>query len=205
MRRYIKYTACLMLFLFLSVCTACQKETESLVYLESVDSSAVPILSDQYYTLKDRFPELYKNLYFNIDLPESAELYDKGNSDGVVRFADASGKNLITLEMRFKEQYQRCYQQYLHDVCTDLSDLNSFHEYEEVFEINGYQARRLDFRLYTGTETRLISYWFFDIPESPENAVYSHQSGTGIVSVESTAENIETMLRIINTFRMRGD
>ena len=205
MRSYIKYTACFVLILFLSVCTACQKETEHLVYLETADGSVTPELSDQYYALKDRFPELYKNLYFTVDLPEAAELYDKGSSDGVVRFSDRSGKNLITLETRFKEQYERCYQQYLHDVCASLSDLNSFHEYEEIFEINGFQARRLDFRLYTGTETRLISYWFFDIPESPEHAAYSPQSGTGIVSVESTAENIETMLRIINTFRMRGE
>ncbi len=193
------------LILLLLFCTGCQKTQNTLMYLETVDSSAVPVLSEKYYALKDRFPELYQNLYFTIDLPETVELYDKGENDGVIRFSDPSGKNLITLETRFKDNYQRYYQQYLHDVCTNLSDLNSFHEYEEVFEINGCQARRLDFRLHTASETRLISYWFFEIPDASENAAYPHQSGVSIVSVESTAENIETMLRIINTFRIRGE
>ena len=205
MKKYKKYTVCFMLILFLILCTACQKETASLVYLETTDSSVVPVLSENYYALKDRFPELYQNLYFTIDLPESAELYDKGESDGVVRFSDISGKNLITLETRFKDNFQRYYQQYLHDVCTNLSEPDSFHEYEEIFEINGYQARRLDFRLRTGTETRLISYWFFDIPDTSGNTAYPHPSGVSVVSVESTAENIETMLKIIHTFRIRGD
>ena len=199
-----KYITCILLSAFLLLCTACQKEAGTLHYLESVNDSAVKI-SDSYYSLQERFPDLFKQLYFTIDLPEAEELYDSGKIDGVVRFSDSSGKNLITLETRFKEQPERCYQQYLHNICTNLSKLESFHEYEETFTVNGYSARRIDFRQDTGTEMHLVSYWFITVPESPKTAAYYHQSGVCIVSAESTAENIEPMLRIINTFRMRGD
>ncbi len=199
-----KYITCILLSVLFLLCTACQKEEKTLHYLESADGAAVEI-RNSYYTLRERFPELYQQLYFTIDLPETAELYDSGKSDGVVRFSDSSGKNLITLETRFKEQPERCYQQYLHNICTNLSKLESFHEYEETFTVNGYSARRIDFRQDTGEEMHLVSYWFITVPESPETATYYHQSGICIVSVESVAENIEPMLRILNTFRMRGD
>lgn len=199
---------CLLLLLtvlFLPAWTACGQETQGLSYLEAVSSDAPSEIENQYASLKEKYPELYQQLWFTIDIPEALQLYDKGETDGVVRFADPSGKNLITLETRFKEQPERYYQQYLHTVCANLSDTGSFHEYEEPFFINGYTARRLDFKQNTGTETRLISYWLIQTEQSPENAEFYHQSGVCVVSVESTAENIENMLRILDTFRMRGE
>ena len=200
-----KYMLLLLTVLFLPVWTACAQETQGLSYLESVSSDAPSGIENNYASLKEKFPELYQQLWFTVDIPDSLELYDKGDSDGVVRFADPSGRNLVTLETRFKEQPERYYQQYLHTVCANLSELGSFHEYEETFSVNGYTARRLDCKQNTGSETRLISYWLIQIDESPSNAEYYHQSGVCVISVESTAENIGNMLRIPETFRMRGE
>ncbi|MBE6877231.1 MAG: hypothetical protein E7496_11040 [Ruminococcus sp.] len=201
----MKKLTAVLLVLLLPVWTACAQETQGLSYLEAVSSDAPSGIENQYASLKEKFPELYEQLWFTVDIPETLQLYDKGETDGVVRFADPSGKNLITLETRFKEQPERYYQQYLHTVCASLSEPGSFHEYQETFSVNGYTARRLDFKQNTGTETRLISYWLIQIEESPETAEYYHQSGVCVISVESTAENIENMLRIVNTFRMRGE
>ncbi len=193
-----------MLLLSAFLLSGCQQEVKGLSYLESIDEAAVPELENAYVSMKERFPELYEQLWFNIDLPEALELYDKGEYDGVVRFSDKSGKNLMTLETRFKEQPERYIQQYVHAICANLSELSSFHEYEEPIEMNGYSAKRIDFRQKTGKETRLISYWLITIPESPENASNYHQEGVCVISVESTEENIEKMLRTLSTFRMRG-
>jgi hypothetical protein len=184
--------------------TACQKEENKLSYLETIDKTAVPVIENAYVSMKEKFPELYEQLWFDIQIPEAMQLYDKGEYDNVVRFSDKSGKNLITLETRFKEQPERYYQQYLHTICANLSELDSFHEYEEPVELNGYSARRIDFRQKTAEEVRLISYFLITVPESPENAVNYHQAGVCVISVESTEENIEPMLRSLNTFQMRG-
>ncbi|MBR0483667.1 MAG: hypothetical protein IJJ69_02680 [Oscillospiraceae bacterium] len=193
----------LLTVLFLPVWTACAQETQGLSYLEAVSSDAPSGIENSYVSLKQKFPELYQQLWFTVDVPESLELYDNGKTDGVVRFADPSGKNLLTLETRFKEQPERYYQQYLHTVCANLSELGSFHEYDETFSVNGYSARRLDVKQNAGSETRLISYWFLAVEEAPDTAKYYHQSGVCVIAVESTAENIEAMLRIPDTFRMR--
>ncbi len=199
-----KIIFCILLLIPVFIMSGCQQEVKSLSYLESVDDTAVPVLENAYVSMKERFPELYEQLWFNIYLPEALELYDKGEYDGVVRFSDKSGKNLMTLETRFKEQPERYIQQYLHAICANLSELSSFHEYEEPLEINGYSAKRIDFRQKTGKEIKLISYWFIAIPESPKSAANYHQEGVCVISVESTEENIEQMLRTLYTFRMRG-
>ena len=122
-----------------------KNEEQTLHFLEKIDAEAVPVIENAYVSIKEKFPEVYEQLWFNIDIPEALQLYDKGEYDGVVRFSDVSGKNLLTLETRFKEQPERYYQQYLHAVCANLSELSSFHEYPDPIEINGYSARRIDF------------------------------------------------------------
>ena len=199
-----KIIFCMLMFIPALLMSGCQQEEKGLSYLENIDETAVPVLENAYVSMKERFPELYEQLWFNIDLPEALELYDKGEYNGVVKFSDKSGKNLMTLETRFKEQPERYIQQYLHAICANLSELSSFHEYEKPIVLNGYEAKRIDFRQKTGKETRLISYWLIAIPESPENASNYHQEGVCVISVESTEENIEQMLRTLYTFRMRG-
>ncbi|GEM_PF-3164596 len=194
------------ILIFLLCSTACQKQPETPAYLEAADSSVEIKLDNAYYSLKDQFPDLYRQLWFDIAVPEPLKLYDRGDSDGVVRFADSSGKNLLTLETHFKEDPERCYEQYLHGISATLSDFNHLHVYEEEFLLNQkYSARRIDLKQNSGTDTRLISYWLITIEASPAQADFSHQSGVCIVSVESAAENIEAMLKILTTFRIRGE
>ena len=199
MKKKIRLFSCLPALAF--ILTACQnpQEQTQLTYLETVTGNPVPPFQNSYYTLSERFPSLSEQLCMDIAIPETMLIYDSGSSDGAVRFAEESGKNLLTLETRFKDQSERCYQQYLHDVCSHLSEQSSFQAYPEPISINGYPAKRLDFKINTGTETRLVSDWFIDFEISPA------QRGVCLISIESTTENIEAMLRILSTFHVKGD
>ena len=115
-----------------------------------------------------------------------------------------------------KDDYEKLYQEYLHGVSTSLSDYQSFYAYDDVtleYQETVYHAKRFDVKINDVThmttepesgrdipEQRLISYWFIDKNIKPDEKEPEKKRAAYIITIETTSENVENMMKILTTF-----
>lgn len=132
-------------------------------------------------------------------IPQSLGWYK--TDDGVYRFSDRSGTNLMTFETRIGDNYERCYTSYLHDIGCRLP-ANRIQTYDpQTIGTAQYNARRIDAREQENDQPeRLISYWFIARPRSE-----GRREACYIVTIETVPENLDAMMNCISSFATSED
>ena len=120
-------------------------------------------------------------------------------ADSTVYYSDRSGSNLMTFEYRRGDEFTRCCTSYLHDLGTVLP-AERIRTYEpQTVGTGDYTAMRIDVREQEQPE-RCITYWFINQPHGEHERI-----GCYIVTLDTTAENLEIMMPTIGTFSTLRD
>ncbi|HBI85954.1 MAG TPA: hypothetical protein DDX71_06670 [Ruminococcus sp.] len=122
-------------------------------------------------------------------------------SDSTVCYSDRSGSNLITFEYRRGDEFSRCYAAYLHDLGTALP-AERIRTYDpQTVGAGDYTAMRIDVREQEQDQPeRCITYWFINQPHGEHERI-----GCYIVTLDTTAENLDIMMPAINSFSTLRD
>ena len=184
--------------LLLTGCAAAAPETDALTPVQIVPGAATALSEADGFV----YPEdaAAYTLNCRMLMPKAVGWYQ--TADGVMRFCDPSGSNLITMEYRSGDDFARCYASYLHEIGTELPE-NRICTYDlQTVGVGAYTAYRIDARETEENQPeRLMTYWFIDKPRASEN----RRSGCYIVTFDTTAENLELMTGCIRSFSTLAD
>ncbi|MCQ2416577.1 MAG: hypothetical protein MJ071_02055 [Oscillospiraceae bacterium] len=188
---------CLISILNLSGCsTAASTASQSVPVVISETAEPWLHMEDGYSLLDEASSQ---QLQCQMLLPGAMGWY--GTSDGVVRYCDSSGTNCATLEYRSGDDFQRCYETYLHDIGCRLP-AGRMQTYElQTIGAGAYSAYRIDARVLEESKPEhMITYWFIDKPHRE-----GKREGCYIVTLDTIAENLECVMNSIQTFSLLRD
>lgn len=163
----------------------------------AVSANADPVLhaEDGFVQLDSDISDL---LQCQMLIPKALGWYE--TSAGIVRYCDASGTSRLTLEYRAGDSCTRCKDSYLHDIGSRISG-DRIRSYEpQTVGQSGCTAYRIDVReLEQDQPEHMITYWFLEPPAAGK------RGGCYIVTTDTTAENLDVLMRCIPTFARPDD
>lgn len=194
--KYARLTAALLCGIMLAGCKPAdpqQRDAEPV----RISADADPLLhaEDGCVCLDDDISAL---LHCQMLIPKALGWY--ATDAGIVRYCDGSGTSRLTLEYRANDDAVRCKDAYLHDIGSRLSG-NRIRSYEpQTVGASGCTAYRIDAREQEQDQPEhFISYWFFAPPAAGKH------SGCYIVTTDTTAENLDVLMRCVQTFAFPAD
>lgn len=183
--------------LLLTGCTAANLNTDDLQPVQIIAGAETKLsASDGYVYLED---SAARTLSCQMLIPKAVGWYR--TTDGTVRYCDPSGQSLFTFEYRSGDDYARCYESYLHEIGTELP-ANRICTYEpQTVGVGAYNAYRIDAReTEDDLPERMMTFWFIEKPHAA-----GRRSGCYIVTLDTTAENLDVVSGCIQSFSTLSD
>lgn len=194
--KYERLTAVLLCGLLLAGCTPAKpKQRDAEPIAISADADPVLHAEDGFVCLESDIADL---LHCQMLIPHALGWY--ATEADIVRYCDASGTSRMTLEYRAGDSCSRCYTSYLHDIGSRISG-NRIQSYEpQIIGASACTAYRIDVREQEQDQPEhMITYWFLEPPVSGK------RSGCYILTLDTTAENLDVLMRSVQTFALPGD